>query len=248
MIVLGLDFETTGLDKVNDRPIEVGLSLWSTNYNRSIESRSFHIQSEGVKIPADVMKKTGITQKMIDAKGWDPTEALEEVIDWVTRAEAIVAFNGRRFDIPLARLWAKRLGKEWPEKFIIDPTSDLPETNDAVSPGLPMQKLITMCAEEGIYYSAHEAGADVSAMLRLMATRRFDFVLQRAESPVIVVQSHQRRNENDLVKKHKFRWNPDNKIWWKAVKEIDVEQLHVAVNNEFPFSKSEYTVEELDGD
>jgi len=40
-----------------------------------------------------------------------------------------------------------------------------------------------------------------------------------------VVQSHQSRHENDLVKKLQFRWNPDRKIWWKAVKEMDIEQL-----------------------
>ena len=34
MILLSLDFETTGLDPANDRVIEVGAVLWSTAQHR----------------------------------------------------------------------------------------------------------------------------------------------------------------------------------------------------------------------
>ena len=86
----------------------------------------------------------------------------------------------------------------------------------------------------GIYYDAHEAGADVGAMLRLMAKFPFEIVLERAQSPVVVVQSQQDRSQNERVKKHRFRWQPNLKIWWKAVKQIDLDALAKAVNNEFP--------------
>jgi len=224
MIVAGLDLEATGLDKVKDRPIEVGVSLWTTKLNRSLDTRAFLVQSDGVAVTDEITEITGINQKMCDAFGYTPEEAYDEMVYFVDRAEAIVAFNGVRFDVPMCQQWAKRLQKEFPDKQVIDPYTDLPMRG---------QELITMCAKMGIAYDPHEAGADVSAMLRLMGKFDFDVVLTRAKSPTTVVQSLQGRHENDKAKKHKFRWNPDRKIWWKAVKEIDIDGLAKAVNNEF---------------
>jgi DNA polymerase-3 subunit epsilon len=238
MIVVGLDIESTGLDKVKDRPIEVGMTLWTTNFSRGLEARSLLVQSDGVKVTSEITDITGINQGMVDRFGVTPEEAYEEVESFVSRAEAVVAFNGRRFDIPMFQQWAKRVGKAWPDKLVIDPFEDLPMRG---------QELITMCAKVGIYYDPHEASADVGAMLRLMSQFPFDVVLERAKSPVVVIQSQQGRNENEKVKKHKFRWNPDRKIWWKAVKQIDLDTLAKAVNNEFPMQeRPDLTPEMLD--
>lgn len=248
MIVVGLDLETTGTDKNQDRPIEVGLSLWTTNFNRGLDSRAFLVQSDGVKVDQEVTKITGLTQAMVDRFGYTPQEGFEMTLEWVERAEAIVAFNGKRFDLPMLYQWAKRLGVAFPEKLVIDPFTDLPETNESVTPGMRPQELITMCAKEGIYYDAHEAGADVGAMLRLMAKRNFEFVLQRAKSPEVVIKSCQARSQNDRVKKHKFRWHPDRKIWWKAVKEIDLDTLVRSVNNEFGLERLDLKTEDMETD
>ena len=246
MIVVGLDLEATGLDKVKDRPIELGLSLYTTNFNRGLESRSILIQSDGVPVTDEIKEITGITQGMVDKYGWQPADAYEEAVYNIGRAQAIVAFNGRRFDIPMMHAWAKRMGETFPEKFIIDPYEDMPATLAGPTPGMRPQELITMCAKEGIYYDPHEAGADVGAMLRLMSKRNFEHVIQRAESPTVVIQSQQGRWENDKAKRHKFRWNPDKKIWWKSVKRIDLDMLWKAINNEFPIVETDYTVEQLD--
>lgn len=246
MIVAGLDIEATGLDKVKDRPIELGLSLYTTNFSRGLESRSLLIQSDGVPVTDEITEITGITQGMVDKYGVEPAEAFEEGLYYANRAQAVVAFNGRRFDIPMMHAWAKRLKQTWPEKLIIDPYEDMPATLAGPTPGMRPQELITMCAKEGISYDPHEAGADVGAMLRLMMKRNFEHVLQRAQSPTVVIQSHQERFENDKVKKHKFRWNPDKKIWWKSVKKIDLDGLWKAINNEFSISETGYTPEQLD--
>jgi DNA polymerase III subunit epsilon len=238
VIVVGLDLETTGLHKVNDRPIEACVVLWTTNFSRSLDSRALLIQSDGVKIPEEVTEKTNITQAMVDKFGYPPDEAYEEVAHFVNKAEAIVAFNGDRFDIPMCRNWASRLKQQFPEKPLINPFVD--------SPGMQPQELITMCAKQGIYYNAHEAGADVGAMLQLMSKFDFPTVWARSQSPVLVIRSKQGRNENDKVKKHKFRWNPDRKIWWKAVKQIDLDQLVKQVNNEFAMEQLDLNPEDME--
>jgi DNA polymerase III alpha subunit (gram-positive type) len=242
VIVVGLDIESTGLDKVKDRPIELGLTLWTTKYNRGLESRSILVQSDGVKVTDEITEITGITQQMVDKFGMFPDEAFEEACYFVDleEVEAIVAFNGRRFDIPMMKQWAKRAKSTFPDKLIIDPYEDLP---------MRPQELITMCAKTGIYYDPHEAGADVGAMLRLMAKFPFDVVLSRAKSSVYIVQSLQNRNENEIVKKYKFRWNPDQKIWWKAVKEVDMDAFNTSVAGQFGMQiREDLTQQDLDSE
>lgn len=246
MILVGLDIEATGLDKLNDRPIELGLCLWTTNFSRGLEAKSILVQSDGVPITPEITEITGITQGMVDKFGWEPEDAFLEGRDFVDRAEAVVAFNGHRFDIPMMRQWAKRHNLVFPEKLIIDPYEDMPATKAGPTPGMRPQELITMCAKEGIYYDPHEASADVGAMLRLMAKRNFDDVLQRAQSQTVIVQSMQRRNENDKAKKHRFRWNPEKQIWWKAVKRIDLDGLWKLINNEFSIRETGFTPEDME--
>lgn len=237
MILVGLDIESTGLDKAKDRPIEVGVALWTTKYNRCLDTRSLLVQSDGVIVSPEITEITGITQSMCDNFGYTPEEAFDETQYFVDRAEAIVAFNGKRFDVPMMHNWAKRVQKLFPDKFVIDPFTDLPMRG---------QELITMCAKMGVYYDPHEASADVGAMLRLMAKFPFDVVLERAKSPTVVVQSLQHRSENDKVKKHKFRWNPIRKLWWKAVKLMDLDNLVKEVNNEFGLQQLDLTPEDLE--
>lgn len=246
MIVVGLDLEATGLDKVKDRPIEVGLTLWSTNMQRGLETHNFLIQSDGVSVTDEITEITGATQKSVDAFGHPVDEAFDDVVDFVNRGEAIVAFNGPGYDIPMMHAWAKRLGKTFPDKLVIDPFTDMPKTNKAASPGMRGQELITMCAKNKIYYDAHEAGADVGAMLRLMSVRDFNLVLARANSDTVIIQSKQGRHENSKAKKHKFRWNPDYKIWWKQIKRIDLDLLVTQVNNEFGLAEIDIPLEQLD--
>jgi DNA polymerase III alpha subunit (gram-positive type) len=239
MILLGLDLETTGIDKVADRPIEVGLTLWTTKYNRSLETHNFLVQSDGVAVTDEITAITGITQKMVDTQGYPVGVAYEMVMSFVNAAEGVVAFNGRRFDIPMMRQWAARQGTEFPQKFIIDPfDGDIP---------MRPQELITMCAKQGIYYDAHEAGADVTGMLKLLLKFPLDVVVERASSPSVIVQSGQKRSENSLAKQHKFRWNPDYKVWWKAVKQVDLRSLIEEIGGKFPTQvRPDLTKEELD--
>jgi len=237
MILAGFDIESTGLDKVQDRPIEVGIALWTTKYNRSLDTRALLIKSDGVPVTDEITEITGITQSMVDNFGYEPSEAFDEMMYFMDKAEAIVAFNGHRFDVPMCQAWAKRVKKDFPDKLLIDPFTDVP---------MKGQELITMCAKLGIYYDAHEAGADVGAMLRLVAKFSFEVVLERAKSPIVVVQSKQDFSNNKAAKRHKFRWNNDHRIWWKAVKEIDLNDLATKVNNEFSLQVLDLLPEELE--
>ena len=74
-LLLGFDMETTGLDVVNDRPIEVGLLLYSTTQKKVIESAGFLVKSS-VPVSPFITKLTGITQSAVDTFGYESKDAL----------------------------------------------------------------------------------------------------------------------------------------------------------------------------
>lgn len=248
MILLSYDVEATGLDKQKDRIIEMGLVLYSTGQQKILESAGFLVQSDGAPISEEITGITGITQAAVDRFGHDPVDALEDFSWFVEQADAIIAHNGTRFDKPMTEnAFARKLSaipEKVAEKLWVDTMVDIP--------GVKGEQLITMCAKAGILLSgAHSALIDATGTLGMAQyhaqapEKSFEKIIERAQSPVVLVQSHQERFKNDEVKKFKFRWNPTLKIWWKAVKEMDLEELKQA-----PFDWSRLdkaiTLEQLD--
>jgi len=224
MIITTLDFEATGLDKNKDRIIEAALILYSTGQNRILESTGFLIQSDGVPVTEEITGITGITQVAVDKFGYAPEVALEEVILYAGQSDAIMAHNGERFDRKMLENSAQRLGIPLPMRTWVDTMIDIP--------GVKGEQLITMCAKAGVLMpGAHGAMVDASSTLEMARrhsqdpTKSFEKMLERAQSPLVLIQSHQARGNNSDAKKLRFRWNPERKIWWRAVKEMDMPEL-----------------------
>src|SRR6266704_3304812 len=246
MILLSYDVETTGLDKQKDRIIEAGFALYSTGQQKVLESAGYLVKSEGVPITQEITDITGITQAAVDRFGHEPADVIEDFNWFAEQAEAIIAHNGSRFDLPVTENAAKRSSKFLKGKLWIDTMTDIP--------GVKGEQLVTMCAKVGFVYNAHAAEDDAKAVLEM--TRRhaqspdksFEKMVERARSPLVIIQSHQDRNNNSDAKKFKFRWNPTMKIWWKIVKEMDLQELA----NQVPFNWSRLdksiTLEQLDTD
>ena len=228
MLILSYDLETTGLDLQKDRMIEVGLALYSTGQNKILESTGFLVQSDGVPVTEEITGITGITQTAVDRFGYDPTDALDDIIKFAEQAEAVVTHNGNRFDLPFTHNTAKRLNRLLPERLSIDTMTDIP--------GVAGEQLITMCAKHGfVNMHQHSAEDDAKSVLKLMSFYDFDAIIERAKTPTVVLISHApRTSTNAENKKFKFRWNPENKFWWKAVKESDIDELV----RQFPFDVS----------
>ncbi len=196
------------------------------------------MQSDGVAVPAEVTEKTGITQAAIDRFGYEPGDALDSVIEFAEQADAIVTHNGKRFDIPVTLNAAKRLNRTFPEKLVVDTMFDIP--------GIEGEQLITMCAKHGfVSQNQHSALNDAINVIQLMSFHNFDAIVERAKSPLVVILSHQDRMNNADAKKFKFRWNPDRKIWWKAVKETDVNVLANQVPFPISVAGKEVVLEEI---
>lgn len=223
MILLSIDFETTGLDVVKDRPIEVGAILYSTGQQKCLESAGYLVKSD-VPISEEITGITGITQAAVNKFGFESEEAFGNLTAMAELADAYIGQNVIRFDERVYRQWGIRLHLPIPEKLWIDTRTDLP--------GVEGKHLGYMAADDGfLNMFPHSALSDCQTVLKLLqnnlnrrGTDYLDRVVERAKSPTIVLQAHQNRADNELAKKRKFRWNPDYKIWWKTVKEIDLEQ------------------------
>ena len=214
MILCALDFESTGLDREKDRITEVGAILWSTGQSRTLETTGFLVKSD-VSIPEEVTRITGITNAALQKFGYESDAALDSVIDLMGQADAIIGQNVIRFDKRMLEAWAKRENKTIPNKLWIDTRTDLE---------IEGKHLQYMCADEGwLNLFEHSAVADCQSVLKLISKRDINKIVERAQSPTIVLIAHQKKEDNELAKKRKFRWSPANVygIWWRAVKELD---------------------------
>jgi Exonuclease len=217
MIWLSLDFETTGLDVNNDRPIEVGAILWSTGQHKILEAADFLVKSD-VPIPKEITDITSIHQIAVDRFGFDSPSAVDNVLAMLELSDAVIGHNIKRFDKRVLESWCLREKRLLGDKLYIDTMTDLSQE------GKKLGYMALEAPRPFINPFPHSAFADALTVICLADQYDTDLIVKRAKSPTLVVQSHQARNANDDAKKFKFRWNPDRKIWWKAIKAIDFEE------------------------
>jgi DNA polymerase-3 subunit epsilon len=222
MILLAFDLETTGLDFVKDRPIEVGAILYSTGQQRCLESQGFLVKTT-VPISAEITDITGITQSAVNKYGYDSDASFSIIQDMLNQADAVIGHNVVRFDKRMLEAWAKREAVDLPTKLWIDTYTDLP--------GAKQGTLTHMAADHGILnLFPHGALTDCLTALKLLEEYDIAKVVERAKSPTVVVQAHQARHQNELAKKAKFRWYPEKKTWWRFCKEMDLEEFAKSVS------------------
>jgi DNA polymerase III epsilon subunit-like protein len=231
MIVLSYDFETSGLDVAQDRVIEVGAALWSTGQHRLLEQVGFLVRPN-LEISderwAEITEITGITKAAVERFGVEETEALSSFLELARAAEAFLGQNIVRFDNRILQNWIGRFGCS-PDavsgKPIIDTLTDIP--------GVEGRKLQYMLADHmRLNPFPHSALTDALSCVILLDAHtavngNIDPILERAASPFVILQSLHPRNQNNQAKKppFRFRWSPDRKIWWKALKQIDLDEF-----------------------
>lgn len=220
MILLSIDFETTGVDTENDRVIELGAILYSTGQRKCLESLGNLVLSS-VPITPRITEITSIHPAAVERFGYDSESSLSGLLTMAEQADAYIGYNARRFDRKVWLQWASLEKLEVPNKPWIDLFADLPWR-------VPTGKLSHVAADHGILnLFPHSAMSDAQTVLALAEKYDIDLLLQRAQSPVVVLKAHIDRQNNDVVKQapFKFRWNPTNKMWWRQAKQQDAEEI-----------------------
>ena len=217
-----VDTETTGIDRKNDHIIEIAVKVlcFETLSGKilSVEGSYESFNDPEEDISTDITLLTGIENKMVDGKfiDWNEVDALFQGVD------IIIAHNAS-FD----RAFIDRFSSNSPSKIWACSVSDI----DWLERGFTSSKQELLCYWHGFYFDAHRAMNDVDALIHLLT---FDTGLERPlleliknsnKSEFVIYAEHFQYDQvkKDILKGNKYRWNPNDKIWFKRVNVDELE-------------------------
>jgi DNA polymerase-3 subunit epsilon len=237
--LLGLDFETTGLDFEKDRITEIGAVLWDCEASAPVVIYNVLVKHEDAPpITEEITGLTGITQTMLDEFGDRPVVAFGELNKLIGKAGAIVAHNGSGFDKPMLEAQMKRyaqLGEKDPEFFA--PLRSIEKNFEWTKPWvdtcididfpahITTRKLTHLAAEHGFLNPfSHRAAFDVLTMLKVLALYPLQPVLESAALPMKTLIARVSYDDRDKAKSRGYRWRGESKTWVRHMKAHKAEQ------------------------
>lgn len=241
MRLLGLDFETTGLDTVKDRITEMGACLWDVELKRPLTTVGvFMHEKEFPKLSPEIVRLTGLTDEILEEFGTLPKANLE----WLERfcekhkVDYIVAHNGENFDKPFLFAELSRhsvAGACLRALPWIDTRTDIPFPTEPDS-----RRLRHLALDCGfINPFEHRAVFDVLTMLKVLSHYDIQEVLAYQKIPFVTVRAMVPAPWNDggvgkdKAKAQRYSWERLGDLvypkWWvKRVKENQLEAERAA--------------------
>lgn len=231
MRLLGLDLETTGLETDSSYITEIGWVLIDTKIDKPLMTEG-HLMKlpDGVEVPELITEITGITKEMLDEFGTNPVATLQRLCMVIENyaVDYIVAHNGNAFDKPMlmANMEREGLGSHFPDVKWIDTYEDVPFPKH-----FKYRNLTYLCGEHGFVNPfPHAALFDTMAMMRILKSYDMDEVVDRMNTPWVVVRAMVSFEDKDKAKEKGFRWQQIGdktypKCWVMKVKEDEVMAL-----------------------
>jgi len=96
-----------------------------------------------------------------------------------------------------------------------------------------------LCIWHGFYYESHRAMSDVDALIHLVThdvegldKAALELLINAAKPSYKIAALNSPFETKDLLKSRKYRWDPDNRYWWKnlLLEEIEIEKEWMADN------------------
>ncbi len=221
MVVLGLDFETSGRDPLIHSVTEVGAVMWDTDTQAPVRLMSYLVYTPDAVWEDGASECSGVTQDLCEAYGKDSESVLKMLISWYAQVDAVCAHNGNEFDRLFWNAWCDRLGYgdcKDENKVWIDTTTDID-----LPPGWS-KKLTYLATHYGILNPfPHRAVFDVLTMLLVLGNHDINRVMELAKSPTVLVQALVPFERKDEAKARGYWWEAENKRWVKRMKAVQVE-------------------------
>ena len=214
MLILGLDLETSGLDRKECDILEIGAVLWHVEEKRPVKLFSQFNKDFQSEVPPEIEKLIGLNAFEVKRFGKPLRDCLEELTIYLDSVEYVVAHNGRNFDKPFLEDTYKSIGMKMPEKVWIDTMIDLPYPD-----GMGTRKLSYLACEHGFVNPfPHRALTDVLTTLKIMSQYDFDVITEVAKSPLVQVIAQVSYDERHKPRQAGFRWDSERKYWFLDIR------------------------------
>lgn len=223
---LYIDVETTGLDPVTDRIIQLAaVQFLFDSDDRVIEIGEAHswYNDPGTPISPAITKLTGITDADVYAKSIDLG-----TLTRLSRESVLIVAHNADFD----RRFLERLAPQFAQTLWACSCVEI----DWDAFGCRCAKLWHIIeATCGEFYEPHQAAADCLAGIHVLATAQLDgrpalsYLLESARQPTMRVWANRSPfSTKDLLKNRGYHWHAQRKTWW-----IDVKASALAAEEEW---------------
>ena len=219
-----LDTETTGVNRASDEIIELALKVVTFEkasgniVSIDIEYESFN--DPGEEISQEITMLTGISDEMVEGQSidWERVDAI------LKDAEIVVAHNAG-FD----RAFVDRYSSVSPNKIWACSMQDI----DWLGRGFTSSKQELLCYWHGFYFDAHRAMNDVDALINLLTHPSYEVdrplleLIKNSQKPTYVIFAANFNYDpvkKDIVKANKYRWNAEDRVWYKTVSFDDLDK------------------------
>lgn len=212
--IIGVDFETTGLDPLKDSVIEIGAITWDTE-----RKRPCLFYDALIKVPAPLPKIiteiTGITDLYLDKFCISAENAFKNLNILIEHCSYIVAHNAP-FDKSFYEQTCIQLGAPITKKPWIDTATDIPYSDD-----IQTRKLKHLAAEHAFLNPfSHRAIPDVLTMLTILSKYDMKEVIKYQSAKNIKIIAKVTFETKAEAQSRGYRWDAINKQWIKFIKEF----------------------------
>jgi len=214
-----IDVETTGFDSSSDHLIQIALRPFmvcpNTGLVSAIKKPIVYKQESPDPISDRIKQVTGLSEE--DLKGHEVNWSMIGKI--LSMCKFAIAHNAS-FDRPWVDRYLKENDVELNDELVWACSMSQIDWDRYVTPS---KSLEVLCAWNGFFYNSHDAEADVDATLHLLRkSGNLSELLNNAKTPDWhVFAMNTLRQENDRLKRKRYRWNPEFSCWWKAVSTKD---------------------------
>ena len=219
-----LDTETTGVNRANDKIIELALKVAtfekSSGMIISIDQVYESFNDPGEEISQEITLLTGINNDMVQGQSID-----WEMVDTIFKYADIIVAHNASFD----RAFVDKHSSVSPNKIWVCSINDI----DWLGRGFSSPKQELLCYWHGFYFNAHRAMNDVDALIHLLTHSSYDVdrpvleLIENSQKPTYVIFAANFNYDpvkKDIVKANKYRWNAEDRVWYKTVSFDDLDK------------------------
>lgn len=216
MLLLGLDFETTGVDPKTDAVTEIGAVLYDWETKTPVAMQSDIVQPVFKEQTDEAARVSGLTPALIQRWGIMPDLAFHKLEFLAAQCDAVVAHNGGQFDKLFCQEYSKRYTiPNVMERLWLDTYTDVPYPEH-----FGTRRLGYLAAEHGFLNPfPHRAVFDVLTMLKVLGHYDLAQVIAIAKQPMVTLQALVAFEHKDKARNLGYHWKPEVKQWRKVVKE-----------------------------